>query len=316
MTLFNLLPFLAPENLALAIAMRFLMGLCTAVLFLAAVKIFAILAPPDQMAKAQGFYGGAFGFGTMLPYFTLPYLRDWGWGWSYLITGALFVVAFVAALLPPREALRPPRQGLAAGDGPGIGELLVRTFKAPDLWMMGLLHGIFYGTLNTLGQWLPAVLADLDGVPLKEWALAATLALFLGSCSRTLSGYFLKLVSRKMAICLCLFVTLVLYAGLGAAGNAHIGLVLGLCLALVCGLCHGTIFAMGGLILPPAFMSTALGFLNSLANLFNVGLTLSFGYLRDATGSFGPALYLTGAVALATLLLLRRRIARLDERLR
>lgn len=311
---FNFLPLLAPDNLTLAIAMRFLLGLCTGVLFLSILKILGILAPPDQMAKAQGFYGGAFGFGTMFPYFTLPYLGDWGWGYSYLITGGLFAAIFVSVALLPKEGLQHKRQSVAEG-GVAIRELLSQTFRAPDIWMLGLMHGMFYGTLNNLGQWLPSILADLSGSSLKEWTLAATLVLFLGSCSRTLSGYFLKLVSRRRGMCLCLFLSFALFTTLGAAGSAGVGLTAGLCLAVACGLCYGAIFTMGGRVLPAAFMGTALGLLNSLANVCNVGITLTFGYLREHTGSFSPALYLTGAAALVLLLVFRRRIARLDERL-
>lgn len=313
--LFNLLPFLAPDNLALAIAMRFCLGLCTGVMFLCILKILGVLAPPDQMAKAQGFYGGSFGFGTMFPYFTLPYLGGWGWGWSYLITGCLFAVTLAAAFFLPREGLRTVRPAPGAVAGPGVRELLGRSLASPDIWMLGLMHGLFYGTLNNLGQWLPSVLADLAHTPLKTWTLATTLVLFLGSCSRTLSGYFVRLVSRKMAIYICLFLTFVLYWALGLAGGAEIALGAGLCLAVACGLCYGAIFTMGGRVLPVMFMGTALGLLNSLANLCNVGITLLLGYVREHTGSFGPAMCVMGAAALATLLFFYRRVARLDERL-
>lgn len=314
--LFNLLPFLAPNSLTLAIAMRFCLGLCTGVIFLSILKILGMLAPPEQMAKAQGFYGGSFGFGTMFPYFTLPYLGDWAWGWSYLITAGLFATTLAAVFFLPREGLRAVRPSPGTVEsGPGVRELLARSFASPDIWMLGLMHGLFYGTLNNLGQWLPSILADLAGNPLKAWTLATTLVLFLGSCSRTLSGYFARLLSRKTAIYVCLFLTFALYGALGLTDGAKTALGMGLCLAVACGLCYGAIFTMGGRVLPAMFMGTALGLLNSLANLCNVGITLLLGYVREHTGSFAPALWMMGAVALLTLLVFHRRLARLDERL-
>lgn len=51
----NLLPFLAPENLALATALRFFGGLSSGVLFLAGVKVTAMMAPPEKIAPGTGY---------------------------------------------------------------------------------------------------------------------------------------------------------------------------------------------------------------------------------------------------------------------
>ena len=89
----NLLPFLAPENLALATALRFFGGLSSGVLFLAGVKVTAMMAPPEKIAQAQGIQGAAFSLGTMLPLSLIhifPTLIGWltySHGFSHLNLG-------------------------------------------------------------------------------------------------------------------------------------------------------------------------------------------------------------------------------------
>lgn len=313
----NLLPFAIPTNAAAATLFRFLLGLCTGVSFLAVMQVLALLAPPEEMPKAQGYYGGAFGFGTMLPYFVLPlasgYADGYGWICSYLFTALLYLAALIGAYLLPREAMA--KNAAKSTDMPGIPTLLRRVLTTPDIWMLGVIHGIFYGTLTNIGQWLPSILADVSGKPLAAWTLATTLVLFIGSTCRWFSGHAAKIISRRRLVGTALILVFALYCLLGAAQSGTMGIAAGLLLAVPCGLCHGTLFSMGARTLPAAFMGTALGLLNTVANLTNVGLTLLFGYTRETTGSFSFSLYAAGCLALGLAIVCYRRFARLDARL-
>lgn len=307
----NILPFAGPGNLTLAVACRFALGLCTGVMFLCILKIIGVLAPPSQMAKAQGFYGGAFGFGTMLPYFVLPHLGEWAWGWSYLLCAAAYLAVMICLLFLPREKIR---QGSAAvGGAVSLWHNLKTIFPCREIWILGLIHGLCYGTLNNLGQWMPSILADLSGSPVAAWSLATTLVLFLGSCSRSLSGHVLRLVSRPTAVNGALFLAFALYTGMSLSGSSHVTFVLGLCLVLAVGFTYGSLFTMASRVLAPVFMGTALGLMNSVANLCNVGLTLLFGNVREHTGSFSWALLSVGLVALAAWLAFRRTTIGIDK---
>ena len=52
-------PLIQPDNLAVAVSFRLLLGLSTSMMFLLFVKILTILAPQGQIARAQGFQGAA-----------------------------------------------------------------------------------------------------------------------------------------------------------------------------------------------------------------------------------------------------------------
>lgn len=307
----NLAPFLATDNLALAVACRFALGMSTGVMFLCILKIIGVLSPPSQMAKAQGFYGGAFGFGTMLPYFILPHLGDWAWAWSYLVCAAMYLAAMLFLFFLPLGKIR---EGSAAvGGAVSLWHNLKTILPCPEIWILGLFHGICYGTLNNLGQWLPFILSDLSERPVAAWSLATTLVLFLGSCSRSLSGHALRLVSRPTAVNGALLLAFLLYTGMAFGAGPYVTLAFGLLLVLAVGFTYGSLFTMASRVLPPVFMGTALGLMNSVANLCNVGLTLLFGNVREHTGSFGWALFTVGVVALVAWLAFRRTILRIDR---
>lgn len=308
----NLAPFAAPNSLAIATAARFMLGVCTGLMFLCILKIIGVLAPPDQTAKAQGFYGGAFGFGTMLPYFILPHLGKSAWTYAYLVNSGMYAALLLLLWLLPRERFSQQRQ---ADNASGVTPLqtLKTCFSSREVWILGLMHGLFYGTLNNMGQWLPSILADLGDRPKTDWALATTLVLCLGSCSRSLSGYVLRLVSRATTINGVMLGACILYAALGVLRQPVPALIVGLTLAVICGFSYGALFTMGGRVLPAIFMGTALGLLNSVANLVNVGLTLLCGNVREWAGSFSPALLLISLGALVMWLLFRTTIKRIDE---
>lgn len=309
---FNAIPLADSGSLYLAIACRFGLGICTGLLFLTILKIIGTLAPSDQMAKAQGFYGGSFGFGTMLPYFVLPHLGDSAWVLAYVFNAAMYAVVMGLLVLLPRDKLSP--RTAESGDGARVGHILKAIFSSGDIWTLGLIHGICYGTLNNLGQWLPSILADLDKSPAVTWGLATTLALCLGSCSRSVSGYLGRFLSRAATLNGILLCTFLLYGAMAAFVNPYLVFVLGLVLSITVGFSYGAIFTMGARALPPVYMGTALGLLNTIANLCNVGLTLLFGYVREHTGSFSPALFSVGAAALIAVACLHGRVRRVDKR--
>ncbi len=306
----HILPFFALDNLMLATSARFVLGLCSGLSFLTILKIIGSLAPAGDMAKAQGAYGGAFGFGTMSPYLILPYVGSSGWLWAYVISGSLFALIFVLAFLLPRDKLPVPKHD--QGELIKIEETLGVVFRSKPIWVLGILHGFSYGTMNNLGQWLPSLLADLSKSVLSHWTLAATAVLFLGSLSRFLSGHVLRFMSRYQAISYTTFFIAVFYLLIGLSDWTWPTLICGLILAYLCGMTYESIFTMGSWVLAPIYMGTALGLLNMVANLTNVLLTLLLGYVREHAGSFQGGFLAAGVVAVLVWFGTRKLVARLD----
>lgn len=293
----NLLPFLAPDNPGLATGLRFMAGLSSGTLFLAGVKITGMLAPPEKIAQAQGIQGASFCLGTMLPFMTLPYLGDDAWRFSYLVPAALAISATILSLFLPSHV----RKNNPASSGT-FGNLLaaLKTVSTSvPIWTLGMFHGLSYGTLNNLGQWLPSILADMDGKSTAvSWSLATGSVLLVGTLGRAYGSILLCWFSRSWITNTAVLAIGILYIMLGLADNVSIGLVVGMLLAILGGANYGSIFSLTGNVMSPAYLATAAGFMNMIANIANVMLTLVLGTVREYTGSFSMALCATGLFAL------------------
>ena len=162
-----------------------------------------------------------------------------------------------------------------------------------------MFHGLSYGTLNNLGQWLPSILADLHGQSTAlGWSLATGAVLLLGTLARAYGSVLLRWYTRSWIINTAVMLTGVCYIVLGLIGNVYVGLAVGIALALFGGSNYGSIFSLTGQTVSPVYVATAAGFMNMIANIANVMLTLILGTVREYTGSFSMALCATGIFAL------------------
>ena len=61
-----------------------------------------------------------------------------------------------------------------------------------------MFHGLSYGTLNNLGQWLPSILADMDETSTAmTWSLATGFVLLAGTLGRAYGSTLLRWFSRS-----------------------------------------------------------------------------------------------------------------------
>ncbi|MDL2283553.1 MFS transporter [Oxalobacter sp. OttesenSCG-928-P03] len=308
----NLLPFLAPESMGLATALRFCAGLSSGLMFLAGVKITGMMAPPEKMAQAQGIQGAAFSLGIMLPYVTLPYLGGEAWRFSYWIPALLVALLFAASLKLPSSV----RQAGSASSSTAseLWQAVKSISTSVPIWTIGIFHGFSYGTLNNLGQWLPSILADMDGKgDVAAWSLGTAVVLLIGTMARAFAGTLLRWYSRSFVTNIAVILIAILYIALGLTGNPWIGLGVGIVLAWLGGSNYGSIFSLTGQSVSPAYMATASGFMNLVGNITNVLLTVILGTVREYSGSFSMALIAAGVVALAVWFAGYRIIRRMDN---
>ncbi|MDR0882528.1 MAG: MFS transporter [Candidatus Adiutrix sp.] len=299
----NILPFINPHSLILATSLRFVLGVGTSLAFLALIKVMITLAPADKVVAIQGFQGAGFSFGFVLPYLILPHLGEEAWPYSYLVSVAFLLAALVAAFFLPRAALQAPPAGRPAGELKGAA---FKILTSRPIWFLGIFHGLSYGSLSNLGSWLPSILADLDGRgDPRAWATAAVALLLLGTAGRAFGGQLLAWVSRDRLVNGAVLLICLLYIVLGLAGGAGLALAAALLMALACGSTYGGIFTLaasaGG-----GYAATAMGVMNMIGNLFNMGLILVLGHVREHTGQFSPGLLAAGLLGLTCWLAGRR----------
>lgn len=287
-----LLPFLAPGNLLFAVAMRLLLGVGSSILFLVLVTMAKRLCPPAHISRVQGLQGAAFSFGTMAPYFMLPPFGDSGWVAAYVI-GALFPVLLLASLvLVPKKPLK--RTGVPPGAAAVWGAVKVIA-KSKYIWFLGCCHGFSYGTLTAIGSWLPSILADSkEGSATGDWAVATGAVLLAGTVLRMFSGDISRLRSRQWLLSRAMALVSVFFLALAVSPNPWCALAAGLCLAACCGSTYASVLTLTLDVSAPSYVATAVGFMNMVANLVNVGLILLFGNAREHLGSFSAGLAIAG----------------------
>ncbi len=291
----NALPFLAPDSLALATAMRAFLGVGTSLSFLALMKVIVVLAPSAKLPSIQGLQGAGFSLGFVLPYLILPRLGETAWPYAYLIGIAFLAAAIGAAFLLPRAELKPAGQARPAAE---IRRAVWGIVTSKPIWFLGVFHGLSYGSLNNLGNWLPSILADLDGRgDPTAWAGAAVVLLLLGTFGRAFGGHLSVRLTRGRAVNAAVLVICLLYLLMGLAGPKYFILGSALLMALACGSTYGGIFTLSAEV-GAGYAATGMGVMNMIGNLFNVLLTLFFGYVREYTGHFTISLVAVGLLGL------------------
>jgi MFS family permease len=294
-------PLIRPDNLAVAVSFRLILGVSTGMMFLLFVKILKILTPSHHVARAQGAQGAAFCLGTMLPYLSLIHVGASGWMAAYF-SGAVFCAILGACMF--RLPLAPLRESRVKADAVQVRQAMKAIFTSRHIWFLGCCHGFSYGSLITVGNWLPAILADTrPGSAIEDWAVATSAILLIGTAGRIFSGDASRLMPRQVYIRRATLCIGVLYALLALANSPIFVLIPAVALAVLCGSTYASILTLTTDIASSAYVATAVGFMNMLANCVNIMLILVLGNTREFSGGFalGLGLAALGAAVICAL---------------
>jgi len=110
-------------------------------------------APGGRVGTYQAFFADCFSVGSILAYLGMPLLVRAGWHWVFLVPALLCLplLAFV-----PTLRLWPLRSGRRSLRLPHIVGM-----QSP--WILGLYHALSYGSMLSLGNWVPSLLAEVSG---------------------------------------------------------------------------------------------------------------------------------------------------------
>lgn len=308
-----LVPFLAPESMALAVAARLVLGVCTGAFFLITVKIVKAVTPPGQLSRVQGAQGAAFSLGSMVPYLTLPFFGAYGWIACYGICAGLCVWLAAGALRLPLKTMGRPRSGVTARQ---TWEACKVIATSGDVWFIGICHGLSFGSLTTVvGNWLPAILMDTrPGTTIESWALITGILLLAGTAGRVLGGEAARTGHRGKLIHRAVFVIAASYGIIALSGGPTPVIAAALVLAILGGGTHAAVYTLAIDRFDPAYVATYIGFLNMIANAINMLLILALGMIRDLTGSFSLGLWVVGFFAVGFAVLSRAKANGIETR--
>lgn len=301
----GLVPLLSPHSLWLAVIMRLVIGLASGLLFLSVVSAVRELCPASFLTRAQGLQGAAFSFGTMVPYLVLPYFGQWAWAAAYALGASLPLLLLALINSVSLDALR--EQAARKTDSLGLWTVLKNVARSRRIWFIGCCHGISFGSITALGNWLPVMLEDCDaaaggGVGLDAWALPTSFVLLGGTLARIMGGELGRALSRRTLLLWLVAAIGVFYVLLSTAGNVWWLLAAAVGLALCCGGTYATVFTLAIESSAPAHVATGIGFMSMVANFVNVGLILLLGVVREYASGFAPALLVIALCALTLFL--------------
>lgn len=259
-------------------------------------KLVATWFPREEEGFATGLYMAGFAVGSMTGLGLTPWLLAWMGGWR----AALNVYGFWSLLLAIAwlTVARQPKGGGVRGAEPkaSVVESFAAVVRMRKVWVLTGLFLCAGGCYDTVSLWLPYILQLKGMAPIAAGLFSSLLPLgFLvaGPVVGALSDRVgrrrpimvaLGLASGLMVLLMGIGVGFALYAAIFLVGFCSIG-VLTLVLAIPTGLGSGRLTA------------SAVGLMSSVGNAGTIAMPIVMGYIKDATGSFLPALALLALMA-------------------
>lgn len=273
----NLASVMVPSY-SLAIAGRIMTGLGSGLSFVSVMKLIVLYSSTQKRGAFQAFFAAFFSLGSIFAYTAIPRLLSFGWRWSYLLP----VISCVLLLLIwPFIKLRKQPGGTATRLPLG------RVLRIRASWIIGVYHALSYGSMMTLGNWIPSLLAEIwaDSAA-TQLAWGGALIMLVGGLGRLVGGFIILKYSALRIANGSIVVIAILFWSLYVVRVPMITLFLALAAVFFASLNFGALFDMASRTVNSASLATAFGFVNFLANLGAVIFTLIFGLAKDYTGTF------------------------------
>jgi MFS family permease len=279
---------LAAPDPALAICLRALAGVGTALGFIAGIDY---VRSQGGSAFAQGLYGGvALGVGGVALALVPQFENATGWRapWASALVLAAGGAAMLAAGPPDRAAAGGPRIGRASVQGaPGL-------LRDPRLMRLAVLYMASFGLTVILGNWVVTLLTRASDMGDGEAGAIGSLVLLTGVVSRPLGGWIAREhpahVRRVLAASFVVSAagTLVL----AATGPAWLSVLGALMVGFASGIPFAASFGAAASVRPDA-PAAAVALVNMAANLLIVAGTplvgLTFSLPGDGRIGFAAA---------------------------
>jgi NNP family nitrate/nitrite transporter-like MFS transporter len=271
---------------------RIITGLGTGMGWLATLKLLAVAAPGGRAGTYQAFFAGCFSLGSILAYLGMPVLVWVGWRWVYL-TAALLCLPLL--VLVPTLRISPLSSAC-----PSLP--LLRILRMPSAWILGLYHALSYGSMLSLGNWVPSFLAEVSGHrTATQLAWGGALVMLASGVSRLSGGLLIFRVPPRLVAHGSILLLGLLFGGLTISSVPGVVLALAVLGAWFGSINFGALFQLASRSAKADSLGTLLGFVNLLGNLGAVAFTLMFGWSKDALGSFAWGFAVLAALAVVVL---------------
>jgi len=260
------------------LSMRILSGIGTGLAFLAGMKYAALFTSEQSRGLVQGFFGGSFSIGCILPFLLMPIMIEIDWRLIYLTTAAFFVIPIFCLVVWGSEVHSQSRMQLAH---------LKPIFKNKAIWMLGVFHGLFFGGVVTMSTWFSAFITSVSNSDSLSMAGAwGAMMMLISGIARFMGGGLVKRFTPFTILIYSFSFLIVSYLML--CWTHHFFLLLFFFgLAIYMGsITFGLIFFLSSVASKMEFAASGFGIVNFVANIGSFLLPILFGYLIDISGSF------------------------------
>lgn len=286
------IPAIIP-SLSIAIVGRVVSGIGTGLGFIATMKLIALYAPGGHVGTYQAFFGSAFSIGSILAYLVIPYFVDFSWKWTYLTSGISSIPLLIMVL---------PIIFKAQAHSPLKPLPLKQISRIRIGWVIGLYHALSYGSVITLGNWVPTLLRESwQASTSTQFAWGGALVMLISGLGRLSGGIILYWLKPSLISNGTIVILFFIFTGLFLIPTPAIVLSLALVAALFASINFGAFFDIASRATNQKSLGSFLGFVNLLANLGAVIFTLTFGWFKDTFGMLSIGF---GALAIICLIAL------------
>jgi MFS family permease len=290
MGLGNLLSAVLP-TIGVGVLGRVMAGIGTGLCGVTTMKWIALHAPGRKGGTYQGFFAGFFSFGSIFAYLLIPLIVKFGWQWAYILPGgmSLFLLGILFKLqeIPALPGSVPLSKG--------------RVFWIREGWVLGLVHALSYGSLISLGNWLPSFLSEIWNKPSSlQFAWSGALIMLISGLGRFSGGFLLLKFKPLTIIHGSTLILSILFSGLFFIPSKELVLMMALLVGLFGSINFGAVFHLTSLATTSDSMASLMGLVNFVANMGAVVFTLLFGWVKGATGSFGLGFAILAFLGLMT----------------
>lgn len=273
----HILPIAFPP-LKLAILGRVIAGIGTGLSVASTMKLVALYAPGGRIGTYQAFFGGFFSIGSIVAYLLIPHLLSVGWQWVYILPlmSCLFLLAMLGML-----KLKSNHTGTIATLNLG------KVFRVQEGWVLGVYHALSFGSILTLGNWVPSLLAEVWGdVTTVQYAWGGALIMLVSGIGRLSGGVILFRFRPLLIVNTSIIILFAVFLGIFVIPSPGLVLTLALLAAWFASINFGALFHVASQITPPESYATMFGLINFLANMGAMVFTVMFGLIKDTMGTF------------------------------
>jgi len=273
----HVLPILF-SNLLFAIIGRVIAGIGTGLSVAATMKLIALSVPENRVGTYQAFFGGFFSIGSIIAYVCIPRLLSLGWqsvyGMPLVSCLPLLIMVGVLGLGPHHSTI-------------SISLHLQTVVHMKEGWSLGFFHALSFGSILTLGNWVPALLAEVSAeTSVIQFAWGGALVMLISGIGRLSGGFVLLRWTPLMVVNSSIIFLAFIFGGILFVQSSAFVLCMALLAAWFASINFGALFHLASRVTSSDYYATLFGFINFLANLGAVIFTIMFGVMKDLSGSF------------------------------